>query len=77
MLVGTKNVSTQLTAGDGYMCSIQRRLNVGTGSAENVNHVVVTWPSGAVQEFGTLESGKDYILVEGSKDAFMLESAVQ
>jgi len=71
MMVGSRHVSVHLTAGDGYMCSNQRQLNVGTGPADKVNNMVVTWPSGTVQVIGTLESGKDYVLVEGSGDVFM------
>lgn len=72
MTVGTRAVAAQLTAGDGYMCSSQRRLNFGTGQAIRVKDVVVTWPSGRQQEFGELASGRDYLLVEGRKQADLL-----
>ncbi len=73
MKVGTRNVTAQLTAGDGYMCSDQRRLSIGTGTAGEATDVMVTWPSGTNQVFGSLEAGRDYLLIEGSADPYRLQ----
>ena len=70
--VGAREVRTQLTAGDGYMCSNQRRITLGTGSHIEANDLAVIWPSGAREEFGTLATGRDYSLVEGSGEAYLL-----
>ena len=72
MMVGNRKVTTQLTAGDGYMCSNQRRVMVGTGNLGDVTDVAVTWPSGATQKWGGLISGNGYLLVEGADAAFRL-----
>jgi hypothetical protein len=69
-VVGSKTLYAQLTAGNGYMASNQRRIAIGCANAESAD-VTVHWPSGAVQRFGTLESGKDYVLVEGSTEAHL------
>jgi hypothetical protein len=71
-VVGGRSVTAQLTAGDGYMCSNQRRVHFGTGEATEVKDLAVTWPSGGQESFGTLESGQEYLLVEGSAEAYPL-----
>ncbi len=71
--VGARAVTAQLTAGDGYMCSNQRRITLGTGSLNEANNLAVIWPSGAREEFGTLATGRDYLLVEGSGEAYPLQ----
>jgi tetratricopeptide (TPR) repeat protein len=74
MMIGDRRATAELTAGDGYMCSNQRRVEFGTGSQKLVQDLVVTWPSGAVEHFGMLDSDKTYLLVEGSKTAFLIEA---
>ena len=70
MKVGGRKHYAQLTAGDGFMCSIQRRISIGMGEAAEANEVVVTWPSGTRQTFGTFAAGFDYLLVEGAEQPF-------
>jgi tetratricopeptide (TPR) repeat protein len=72
MKVGGQQVTTQLTAGDGYMCSNQRRVSIGLGAAAQARDVVVNWPSGTSESFGTLQAGEDYLLIEGSGQAYSL-----
>ncbi len=72
MMVGQRKITTQLTAGDGYMCSQQRRLVIGTGGVDVATEVLVTWPSGLSQKCEDLESGGDYLIVEGADSAFQL-----
>ncbi len=74
MIIAGKKVFAQLTAGDGYMCSNQRRITVGTGGIDQAQEVHVTWPSGKTSNFGTLASGRDYLLVEGEEEAFLLHN---
>ncbi|QDU36340.1 tetratricopeptide repeat protein [Maioricimonas rarisocia] len=49
--VGKRTIVRQLTAGDGYQVSNERRVIIGTGSAEVIDELVIRWPSGAVQTF--------------------------
>lgn len=67
--VGNTTVHGQLTCGDGYLCSNQRIVAFGTGGEMVIKDVRVTWPSGKTEPFGTLKTGREYLLVEGSKDA--------
>jgi len=55
------------------MCSNQRRITLGTGSVTEASDLAVIWPSGTREEFGTLTTGREYLLVEGSGEAFQLQ----
>ncbi len=70
--VGERTITSQLTAGDGYMCSNQRRITLGLGESTEARDVVVTWPDGTVQSLGDLEGDRDYLAVEGADAAFPL-----
>jgi len=70
--LGEQPITTQLTAGDGFMCSSERRLLIGTGTFTTTGAVEVRWPSGGVERFGELKTGSEYLLVEGSGEAFRL-----
>jgi hypothetical protein len=55
----------QLTAGDGYQASNERRLIFGLGDAHEVDEVVVRWPSGTVQQFSNVPASCELQLTEG------------
>ncbi len=55
-----------MTSGDGYMCSPERTLTAGIGSSLAVEDVVVNWPGGARESFGTLQEGMVHLLIQGS-----------
>lgn len=57
----------QLTAGDGYQCSNQRLLMIGTGEAAQADSVLIVWPSGRRQEFRDVRTSQHYLLVEGGE----------
>ena len=59
-------------AGDGYMCSNERILRAGVGSADEVTGVTVTWQDGSVDRIGTLETNAEYTIVQGGGEAFRL-----
>ncbi|MDB4749273.1 FG-GAP-like repeat-containing protein [Rubripirellula sp.] len=61
-----------LLAGDGYMCANEKILRAGLGDATQVENVSITWPDGKTEQVGTLETGTDYLLVQG-KAAFNLK----
>ena len=60
-----------LLAGDGYMCSNERILRAGLGDATRIENVSIAWPDGQNELVGTLETGTDYLLVQG-QSAFNL-----
>lgn len=70
MNIDGRKHTAQLTAGDGYLASNQRLIVVGMGDAKNARDIVVHWPSGSVQQFDELISGQEYLLIEGSDEAF-------
>jgi tetratricopeptide (TPR) repeat protein len=57
-------------AGDGYMSTNEDVLRAGTGNANSVNQLMVTWSNGQQQNFGDLECGYDYVLIQGQSEAF-------
>ncbi len=57
-----------LEAGSGFLSQHSKHVLFGLGEKSRVGKVEITWPSGLVQEFADLESGKSYTIVEGSSD---------
>jgi tetratricopeptide (TPR) repeat protein len=70
--VGGRTRSSQLLAGDGYMCTNQRRISIGMGAATVCGDVRVRWPSGNDESFGDIVAGEDVLLVEGTGSPFRL-----
>jgi len=62
---GERHLAKQLTAGDGYAASNERKLVFGLGESERADQIVVHWPSGRTQEFSDLPAGTGWLLVEG------------
>ena len=67
---GSKSIFRQLTAGDGYQCSNERRLVFGTGSAVQINELVIRWPSGLVQSLADVPVPAEILLREGFSPVF-------
>ena len=63
--LGGENRSQQLFAGDGYHCSSQKVLSIGTGRDEKLEEVAVRWPDGTEDVYGVLSSSTEYLLVQG------------
>lgn len=63
--IGKKTTVRQLTAGDGYQASNERRLILGTGDRKTIDRLVIRWPSGKSQEFQTVSANQEVWLVEG------------
>ena len=70
--VGKRKITKQLTGGDGYMCTNQRRLDFGIGDQDQLMDVVVTWPSGEIQSLGNLGGNAVYVVVENDPNAFVV-----
>ncbi|TWT52760.1 tetratricopeptide repeat protein [Rubripirellula amarantea] len=70
--VGRRILHAQLTGGDGYMVSNQRRISLGIGNATEIESATITWPAGTQQTFHSLLSGRDYMLVEGDAEPTVL-----
>lgn len=55
----------QLTAGDGFQCSNERRLLIGCGTSQVIERVVILWPSGKVQTHKNVSTNRRVVAVEG------------
>ncbi|MBT6153306.1 MAG: tetratricopeptide repeat protein [Planctomycetaceae bacterium] len=55
----------QLTAGDGYQASNERRVVFGLGDRQQIDVLNVRWPSGSVQRFENLPANSELLMVEG------------
>lgn len=64
---GGKTRARQLTAGDGYQASNERKLVYGLGAGDRVEELTVRWPSGRAQTFRGLAAGGEYLLIEGRR----------
>ncbi|MCA9137815.1 MAG: CRTAC1 family protein, partial [Planctomycetales bacterium] len=67
--VGSRKLTAFLTAGDGYMCSNERKICFGLGSNDVMQDITIHWPSGTTQHIGELQAGRSYLVVE-SQDSF-------
>ncbi|HUQ69419.1 MAG TPA: CRTAC1 family protein [Planctomycetaceae bacterium] len=65
--IGEQTIVRQLTAGDGYHCSNERRIVLGAGAASEINEIEVHWPSGTVQRFSQVPVSREVILREGGE----------
>jgi tetratricopeptide (TPR) repeat protein len=63
--LGKRTLVRQLTAGDGYQASNERRLVFGLGAASRIDTVAVRWPSGRVQQFAPSAVNREFIAIEG------------
>jgi hypothetical protein len=63
--VGPRKLVRHRKGGGSYCSANDPRLLVGLGPARTVDRVEVRWPSGLVQQFGSLAADGGYRLVEG------------
>ena len=66
-MIGKRKSTAFLTAGDGYLCSNERKLSFGLGDAKAMTNVTIAWPSGAIESFDTIRAGYTYLIVEGQE----------
>jgi hypothetical protein len=72
MQVAGNTIARQLIGGSGFQCSNQRNIHVGLGSSSKAEQVIVHWPSGHHESFGTVQAGSEWLLVEGDGVPFEL-----
>ncbi len=65
--VAGRTIQRSLVAGTSYLASHDPRLLIGLGEVSSVENVHIRWPSGTEQDFGTLEGGAYYRIVEGGQ----------
>ena len=57
--------SRTVKSGSSYLSQSELPVTFGVGSRDRIDRVVISWPSGATQEFKTVATGKTYVCVEG------------
>ena len=62
-----------LMAGDAYLSQSSKVLHFGLGNVSTVDSVVVRWPNGKSEEFGSLTANHRYLLTEGSSNSIREE----
>ncbi|MDP7276855.1 MAG: FG-GAP-like repeat-containing protein [Planctomycetaceae bacterium] len=62
---GGKTWFHQLTAGDGYHASNDRRLLLGLGEHERIEGLEVKWPRGRPQKFSNVQLDRELVVIEG------------
>ncbi len=67
---GGRTATAQLTAGDGYQASNERRLVIGLGDATHVDGLHVRWISGMEQTYRDISADADLLLIEGRDESF-------
>ena len=61
---GGTSQSRMVKSGSSYLSQSELPLTFGVGSRDVVDRVVVSWPSGATQEFKSVATGREYHCVE-------------
>jgi hypothetical protein len=67
----------QLTAGDGYQASNQRRLVFGLGEATTIRNITIRWPSGRIDSINDGPLDSECVVVEGAARTLLLLAYVQ
>jgi enediyne biosynthesis protein E4 len=57
--------SRMVKSGSSYLSQSELPLTFGLGKRDEVEQVVITWPSGRVEEFKNLAAGRSYDCIEG------------
>ncbi len=68
---GQRMQVAQLTAGDGYQATNERKLTFGLGDAQRIESIVVRWPGGVEQSFQDVPSNREVLLLEGIAEALV------
>ena len=74
--IGNQSWVRQLTAGDGFHASNERRLVFGIGEHSAVDSVEVTWPTGVQQKFQDIRANQEWLLIENRPPVQLKVSSV-
>ncbi len=65
----------QLSAGDGFYCSNERKVTIGLGSAQTIRRITVKWISGGEYQFEDVAPGSTYRIVEGRSKLYRMDES--
>lgn len=65
----TVHLIQSLQAGDAFLSQSSKTVHFGLGDLNQIDEVIVEWPSGQREIFSDIEPGKRYTLTEGSAEA--------
>ena len=58
-------LTRQLTSGNGYLSSNEKKLHFGMGNNSHIREIQVQWKSGEKQRLGAIALNRRYLLIEG------------
>jgi hypothetical protein len=65
VLYGGTTYSRMVKSGSSYLSQSELPVTFGVGRRDRVDKVVIEWPSGRIEEFANVQSGRAYQCVEG------------
>ncbi len=75
--IGGQFLRKQLTAGDGFASSNERRLVFGLGGVSHVDEIVVRWHGGKEQLFSDVDADQELLLIEDRESPYQLPEGRQ
>ena len=62
---GGRQASRWVKSGSSYLSQSELPVTFGTAKAERVDRLIVSWPSGRVDDFRNVQSGRAWVVTEG------------
>lgn len=66
--VGSEKIVRELYPANGFKAQGSAEVHFGLGTAEQIDRLTITWPSGLVQEFSQLRANRSIRITEGSAE---------
>lgn len=70
---GNRTMTQKLLSNRGYLGSDEKLLHFGLGDHSVLDRLVINWPDGTFEEFEALESGRRYLIDQGTGSEVELE----
>jgi hypothetical protein len=67
---GDEQWTNWVSGGHGFLCSNEACLDIGIGSHERVDEILIRWPTGVEQRFDNLQANSRYLLIENQDISF-------
>ncbi len=70
---GEQAWTAAITSGDGYLCSSEKMIHIGLGSAAEITRIDIHWPDGTKQVLPNLEVNHRWQIVQGHSPTLVAE----